>query len=146
MDDNVIEEGRHIDMITQAAQISILVKDLEEANQYYTKKLGFIVRDEIEFSPGWKYLTVSPGSANETRLELVKADTPEQEEIIGRQAANQVLIMFLSDDIEKDYREMKARGVIFQGEPQPVPGGKGVGFEDLYGNAFDLYQPDTKEG
>ena len=41
---------------------------------------------------------------------------------------------------------MKARGVIFQGEPQPVPGGKGVGFEDLYGNAFDLYQPDTKEG
>ena len=95
MDGNVIEKGGHIDMITQAAQISILVKDLEEAKQDYTKKLGFIVRDEIEFSPGWKYLTVSPGSANETRLELVKADTPEQEEIIGRQAANQVLSMFL---------------------------------------------------
>ncbi|GIN12425.1 hypothetical protein J26TS2_22920 [Shouchella clausii] len=132
-------------MITQAAQVSILVKDLEEAKQFYKKKLGFIVRDEIVFSPGWKYLTVSPDTSNETRLELVKANTPEQVEMVGKQAANQVLIMFLSDDIEKDYREMKARGVIFHGEPQPVPGGKGVGFEDLYGNALDLYQPDTKE-
>ena len=132
-------------MITQAAQVSILVKNLEEAKQFYTEKLGFIVRDELEFSPGWKYLTVSPDYANETRLELVKAETLEQEKMIGRQAANQVLIMFLSDDIEKDYRELKARGVIFHGEPQPVPGGKGVGFEDLYGNALDLYQPDSNE-
>ncbi|MDQ0271746.1 VOC family protein [Cytobacillus purgationiresistens] len=132
-------------MITQASQVSILVKDLEAAKQFYTKKLGFIVRDEIEFSPGWKYLTVSPSSANETRLELVKADTPGQEAIIGRQAANQVLIMFLSDDIEKDYLEMKDRGVTFHGEPKNVPGGKGVGFEDLYGNAFDLFQPISKE-
>ncbi len=131
-------------MITQAAQVSILVKDLEEAKQFYTNKLGFTVRDEIEFSPGWKYLTVSPSSTNETRIELVKAETPEQEEMIGKQAADQVLIMFLSDDIEKDYREMKARGVVFHRKPQPVPGGKGVGFEDLYGNAFDLYQPDEQ--
>ncbi|MCT1576952.1 VOC family protein [Oceanobacillus kimchii] len=130
-------------MITQAAQVSILVNNIEEAKHFYTKKLGFIVREELEFSPGWKYVTVSPDFANETRLELVKAETPEQEEMIGKQAANQVLIMFLSDDIEKDYCELKARGVIFHGEPKPVPGGKGVGFEDLYGNAFDLYQPDT---
>ncbi|GLO67991.1 VOC family protein [Oceanobacillus kimchii] len=132
-------------MITQAAQVSILVNNIEEAKHFYTKKLGFIVRDEIELSPRWKYLTVSPDSANETRLELVKAETPEQKELVGKQSANQVFIMFLSDDIEKDYREMKARGVIFHGEPQPVPGGKGVGFEDLYGNAFDLFQPDTNK-
>ncbi|MFA1822364.1 VOC family protein [Virgibacillus oceani] len=132
-------------MITQAAQVSILVKDLEEAKEFYTKKLGFIIQDEVLFSPGWKYLTVSPSAANETKLELVKADTPEQEEMIGKQTGNQVFIMFLSDDIEKDYSEMKARGVIFHGKPQSVPGGKGAGFEDLYGNAFDLYQPDAKE-
>lgn len=131
-------------MITQAAQVTILVKDLEEAKHFYTQKLGFIVREEIEFSPGWKYLTVSPSPANETRLDLVKANTPEQVEMIGRQAANHGLVMFLSDDIEKDFREMKARGVVFHGEPKPVPGGKGVGFEDLYGNIFDLYQPDAK--
>lgn len=37
---------------------------------------------------------------------------------------------------------MKDKGVIFHGAPAKVPGGKGVGFEDLYGNQFDLYQPD----
>ncbi|WP_152549381.1 VOC family protein [Geomicrobium sp. JCM 19038] len=38
-------------MITQASQVSILVRDLEEAKQFYTRILGYIVRDEIEFSP-----------------------------------------------------------------------------------------------
>ncbi len=35
---------------------------------------------------------------------------------------------------------MKSEGVIFHGEPKVVPGGKDVGFEDLYGNQFDLIQ------
>lgn len=34
------------------------------------------------------------------------------------------------------------KGVVFHGEPTTVPSGKGVGFEDLYANQFDLYQPD----
>lgn len=48
--------------------------------------------------------------------------------------------MFETDDIERDYKEMKQRGVVFHGEPAVVPGGRGVGFEDLYGNQFDLFQ------
>lgn len=131
-------------MITQAAQVTILVKNIEEAKHYYTELLGFTVCDEIEFSPEWNYLTVSPSTSNETRIKLVKADSPEQEKMIGKQAADQSLIMFLSDAIEKDYLDMKERGVIFHGQPKSVLGGRGVGFEDLYGNTFDLYQPDPK--
>lgn len=129
-------------MITRAIQVSIFVKDQEEAKRFYTEKLGFVVCMEEEFAPGWSYLTVSPDKNNETMLELLKADTPEREALVGRQGADQVLVMFATDDIDKDYREMKERGVIFHGEPQPVPGGRGVGFEDLYGNQFDLYQAD----
>lgn len=43
---------------------------------------------------------------------------------------------------KRDMITMKDKGVIFHGAPAKVPGGKGVGFEDLYGNQFDLYQPD----
>ncbi|GIN74245.1 hypothetical protein J14TS2_47200 [Bacillus sp. J14TS2] len=132
-------------MITQIAQVPILVKDLEEAKQFYTEALGFVVREEIEFSPGWKYLTVSPTETSETQLELMKAETPEQERMIGRQLVGRAALMFLSADIETDYQEMKAKGVVFHSEPKSVPGGKGAGFEDLYGNAFDLYQLDIKE-
>lgn len=129
-------------MITKAIQVTIFVKDQEEAKKFYTEKMGFVVCMEEEFAPGWSYLTVAPNKSNETVLELVKADTPEQEALIGKQSADQVLVMFATDDIEKDYNEMKSRGVVFHGEPQPVPGGKGVGFEDLYGNPFDMYQAD----
>ncbi|MEX1135943.1 MAG: VOC family protein [Balneolales bacterium] len=129
-------------MITKAIQITVFVKDQDEAKKFYTKVLGFVVISEMEFSPGWSYLTVAPDKNNETVLELTKADTPEREAMIGKQAADQILVMFATDDIEKDYREMKARGVVFHGEPKSVPGGKGVGFEDLYGNQFDMYQAD----
>lgn len=127
-------------MILKAAQLTILVKDQEDAKQFYTERLGFVVITDMEFGPGSRYLAVAPRESNETLFELVKADTPDQRALIGKQSANQVLIMFETDDIEGDYFEMKKRGVVFHGEPTLVPGGKGVGFEDLYGNQFDLFQ------
>lgn len=127
-------------MIVKAAQLTILVKDQEEAKQFYTERLGFVVCADREFGPGSRFLAVAPREGNETLFELVKADTSDQIALIGKQSADQVLIMFETDDVEKDYIEMKERGVVFQGEPAQVPGGKGVVFEDLYGNQFDLFQ------
>lgn len=127
-------------MITKAAQITILVSNLEEAKKFYTEKLGFSVCADEAISPDGRYLTVAPQKDNATVFELVKAETPEQEKLVGDQAGGQILVMFESDDIENDYMAMKEKGVLFHGEPATVPGGKGVGFEDLYGNQFDLYQ------
>lgn len=128
-------------MITKANQLTIFVTDQDEAKKFYIEKLGFVVRADEKFGPGWRYLTVAPHENNESVLELCKADTQEQEALIGKQAADQVLVMFTTDDIVKDYQEMKARGVVFHGEPQSVPGGRGVGFEDLYGNQLDMFEP-----
>lgn len=130
-------------MIKRALQITILVNDLEEAKQFYTQKLDFEIHTEMEFSEDWKYLTVTPDKENETVIELCMAKNPEQKALIGKQGGGQVLLMFESDDIDKDYQEMKKRGIEFNGKPQAVPGGKGVGFKDLYGNQFDLYQPEV---
>lgn len=129
-------------MITKAYQLTIFVKDQGEAKKFYTEKLGFVVHADEEFGSEWRYITVAPHKHNESVLELAKADTAEQQALIGKQAANQVLVMFTTDNIEKDYQEMKARGVVFHGEPQSVPGGRGVGFEDLYGNQLDMFEPD----
>jgi len=133
------KEGNR-EMIVKAAQFTILVKDQEEAKQFYTERLGFVVCSDMEFGPGSRYVAVAPREGNETLFELVKADTPDQIALIGKQSADQVLVMFETDDIERDYKEMKERGVAFHGKPATVPGGRGVGFEDLYGNPFDLFQ------
>jgi len=126
-------------MLLKAAQLTILVKDQDKAKQFYTDILGFVEISDMEFGPS-RYLAVAPRDCNVTLFELVKAETPEQIALVGKQSANQVLVMFETDDIEGDYFEMKQRGVVFHGEPTIVPGGIGVGFEDLYGNQFDLSQ------
>jgi len=131
-------------MISQAAQITIFVRDLEEAKRFYTEKLGFEICSEIAFTATWSYLTVAPRRRNETVLELLKAETPEEEALIGRQAGSRVLIMSTTENIDQAYSQFIERGVVVHGEPRPVPGGRGVGFQDLYGNKFDLYQPDDR--
>ncbi len=126
-------------MITKSRQVSIPVKDLDEARAFYTQKLGFVVRTDVEFSPGWRYLTVAPTENSETVLQLQKVDDPEKQSQIGKSPV-MALVMFVTDDIEKDFIIMKERGVSFMNEPQEVPGGKGAGFVDIYGNKFDLFQ------
>ena len=46
----------------------------------------------------------------------------------------------LTDDLEKDYQELKARGVNFMLGPEEQSWGTEAVFEDLYGNRFDLIQ------
>lgn len=127
-------------MIKSTCQISLFVKDKEEAKAFYTDKLGFIIRDEEQFTEEWGYLTVAPSLNSEVVIELVEAVTIEEKQLIGRQAADQVLLMFKVDDINKTYLDMKAKGVHFYGEPVEVPEGIGVVFEDLYGNKLDLFE------
>jgi predicted enzyme related to lactoylglutathione lyase len=129
-------------MITKAVQISVLVSEVDEAKTYYVDVLGFSVVNDLTFGKDWRYVTVAPDVTNETVIELVKAESEAQRNLIGNQAGGQVLLMFQTDEIEADYAAMKKKGVRFSGEPQAVPGGRGVGFVDCYGNNFDLYQPD----
>lgn len=128
-------------MITKVTQISVLVSDVDEAKAYYVDVLGFALVNDLTFGKDWRYVTVAPTITNETVIELVKAETDDQRSLVGKQSGGQILLMFQTNDIEEDYTAMKKRGVRFSGKPQAVPGGKGVGFVDCYGNNFDLYQP-----
>ncbi|WBX80475.1 VOC family protein [Virgibacillus salarius] len=128
-------------MIKKAIQLTLFVHDLKEAKDFYVNKLGFVVREEEEFEPGWRYLAVSPENGNETMIELAEAKTPKQEQLIGKQGGDTVMLMFESDHIERDVSDLQERGVVFQGEIQGVLGGKGVVFKDLYGNNLDLFEP-----
>ncbi|WP_245829006.1 VOC family protein [Salipaludibacillus agaradhaerens] len=114
-------------MIKSVLQCTLFVHDQQKAKVFYTEKLGFNIRADEEFSPGWRYVTVSPADDNETVLEFVQAETPEEKSLVGKQADSQVIVMFETDNIEEDFANMKARGIIFHGVPQSVPGEKGLG-------------------
>lgn len=59
-------------MISKASQFTILVKDQEEAKQFYSEILGFVICSDMEFGAGSRYVTVAPREGNETLFELVR--------------------------------------------------------------------------
>ncbi|UVI33080.1 VOC family protein [Paenibacillus spongiae] len=120
--------------------VTILVKDYDEAIQFYTEKLGFELLADNAFGHGMRWVAVAPSASNETAIVFVQADTSEKVARLGSQAANHVFLVIHTDDCRRDYDAMKARGVHFFGEPSDVPWGVEVVFEDLYGNRFDLVQ------
>lgn len=128
----------------KAIQLSVLVHDMDEAKEFYVEKLGFVVKEDRKFTEDWRYLTVAVDASNETIIELTKAKTSKQKELVGKQAADTVLIMFETDHIERDFKQLKENGVSVHGEINTVPGGRGVGFQDLYENELDLFEPTIK--
>lgn len=120
--------------------VTILVKNYDEALEFYTNKLGFIKKSDQSFGNGLRWLTVAPSDQSDIEIVFVEADTPEKRERIGSQVADHVFLTLETDDCYRDYKQMEEKGVHFHGEPVEQFYGTEVVFRDLYGNRFDLIQ------
>ncbi|GBG06672.1 glyoxalase [Paenibacillus agaridevorans] len=120
--------------------VTILVEDYDEAIAFYRDKAGFELLADNEFGGGMRWVSLAPSRECQTAIVLVLADSEEKRARVGSQVANHVNLVIQTDDCRRDYEVMKAAGVKFFGEPNEVPWGVEVVFEDLYGNRFDLLQ------
>jgi len=127
-------------VIRKIGHITILVQDQDEALGFYTEKLGFKKHEDTTFGEGMRWVTVFPKDQLDLEITFVKAVTKEKLKALGKQAGDHVLLTVETDNCEKDYEAMKAKGVKFHGKPEKQPYGTEVVFEDLYGNLFDLVQ------
>lgn len=123
--------------------VALVVKDYDEAIEFYTKKLKFeLIEDTYQPEQDKRWVVVSPpGSAGATIL-LAKASKPEQEPFIGNQSGGRVFLFLSTDDFWRDYHRMKAEGIHFVREPKEQDYGTVAVFEDLYGNLWDLLELD----
>ena len=120
--------------------VALVVRDYDEAIAYYTKTLGFEVVEDTALGGDKRWvLLAAPGSV-ETRLLIAQASTPEQMARIGDQTGGRVSFFLHTDDFQRDYREMIARGVKFCESPRDESYGTVAVFKDLYGNRWDLLQ------
>jgi catechol 2,3-dioxygenase-like lactoylglutathione lyase family enzyme len=125
------------------AHIALVVRDYDEAIAWFTGKLGFtLVADE--YQPGqdkrWVLLAPPGAPAGAATLLLARAVSPGQEAFVGNQAGGRVFLFLRTDDFDRDYEAMRAKGVRFVREPKRAPYGIVAVFEDLYGNRWDLVQ------
>jgi catechol 2,3-dioxygenase-like lactoylglutathione lyase family enzyme len=124
------------------AQLSLVVKDYDEAIDFYISRLGFVLIEDTPLSETKRWVVVAPSAdAAGCRLLLAKASGDEQESRIGNQTGGRVFLFLHTDDIRRDHARLLAAGVAIVREPAEQPYGTVLVFADLYGNLWDLIQP-----
>lgn len=128
-------------MWQKIASLALVVRDYDEAIEYYSGKLGFELLEDTDLGGGKRWVRMAPPGSPETCLLLARAATPEQECAIGNQTGGRVFLFLHTDDFWRDYHWMRSQGVVFLEEPRQESYGTVVIFTDLYGNKWDLIEP-----
>jgi catechol 2,3-dioxygenase-like lactoylglutathione lyase family enzyme len=124
------------------ALIALVIRDYDEAIDFYTRVLGFtLIEDTFLPEENKRWVVVAPPGASESRLLLARASTDEQRSYIGNQTGGRVFLFLHTDDFHRDYERYRAAGVEFVRPPTDHPYGTVAVFKDLYGNLWDLVEP-----
>lgn len=128
-------------MAQRLGHVALVVREYDQAIAFYTQSLGFQLIEDTDLGNGKRWVLVRPPGSIGTDLLLAKAVNPEQASRIGNQTGGRVFLFLHTDDFWRDYREMTARGLKFVRPPSEESYGTVAVFEDLYGNKWDLIQP-----
>ena len=125
------------------------VHDQDEALAFYTEKLGMEVRSDVTLAEmgNFRWLTVAPPGQEDVAITLMAIPGPP---VMDEQTADEVrslmskgfagTVFLTTDDVRRDYEELKSRGVEFTDDVEERPYGIDSGFRDPSGNAIRLTQ------
>ena len=128
-------------MYQRIAHIALLVDNYDDAIEFYTQKLDFQVLEDTRLSEEKRWVMIAPKGAKECCLLLAKAANERQTKSIGNQTGGRVGFFLFTDDFWRDYDKMIYRQIHFVRPPETFPYGTVAVFEDLYGNMWDLIEP-----
>jgi len=128
-------------MQQKIAHIAIIVKDYDEAINFYTQKLNFDLIEDTPLSDSKRWVLIAPKGNQGTQLLLAKAANPIQEKQIGFQSGGRVFLFLHTDDFERDYQHLIDQNIKIVRPPSVENYGTVAVFEDLYGNLWDLIEP-----
>lgn len=128
-------------MYQRIAHIALVVNDYDEAIAFYTQKLDFQLLQDTKLSDTKRWVMVAPQGAKECCLLLAKAANEQQAASVGNQTGGRVFLFLFTDDFWRDYEKFNSRNIQFVRPPQELEYGTVAVFEDLYGNMWDLIEP-----
>lgn len=123
------------------ALVALVVADYDEAINFYTQKLDFILLEDTPLTHKKRWVVVAPKGAGQCRLLLAKAANEEQIAHIGNQTGGRVFLFLYTDNFSREYQRLLDNEVTIVRPPVEEPYGKVAVFADLYGNQWDLLQP-----
>ena len=116
--------------------------DQDEARAFYTRVLGFQVKDDASYGDTARWLTVvSPEDPDGPRLLLAAMNEAAAALQVAHRETGTPAISFTTEDCQRDYRELAGRGAVYVSAPQQMGyGGTDAVFEDGCGNLLNLHQ------
>lgn len=128
-------------MTQRLANVTIVVKDYDEAINFFTQKLSFKLIEDTKLTDEKRWVLVSPSDDNNCFILLAKAANDRQTASIGNQTGGRVAFFLHTDNFWRDYERLNANKIRFARQPEEQEYGTVAVFEDLYGNLWDLIQP-----
>lgn len=131
-------------MSMRLAVFTLFVNDQDQALRFYVDRLGFVVAEDNRMGD-YRWLLVCAPQNRDVAINLELARTPDQRALVGKQGGGKPVFALATDDCDRDYQALKARGVTFDGEPRTMPYGTGVTLNDMYGNKIYLNEEPHRE-
>ena len=126
--------------------VAVVVRDYDEAIEFYTQKLHFkLIEDTYIPEQDKRWVVVAPPGSTGTTLLLARPSNVDQEKYIGNQTGGRVFLFLNTDDFWRDYNDMVSNGIKFVRPPKKESYGMVAVFEDLYGNLWDLLELNSDE-
>lgn len=131
-------------MIKKLSHATIWVLDQDRAKDFYLNKLGFECRDDARMGD-FRWLTVGPKTQPDLRIVLMPI-TPSPMMSEEHAASLRKLVeagvlgggVLVTDDLQRDYEALVAKGVVFTQPPKQEPWGFAAVFKDDSGNFFSF--------
>lgn len=126
-------------------RVAVVVRDYDEAIGFYVGTLGFtLIEDTYIPEQDKRWVVVAPPGSTECGILLARAVGDEQSSRVGNQTGGRVFLFLFTDDFRRDFDAYTARGVVFVREPRKESYGTVAVFRDLYGNLWDLLEPNRR--
>jgi catechol 2,3-dioxygenase-like lactoylglutathione lyase family enzyme len=133
-------------MIQRLTHTTVWVLDQERAKKFYVDKLGFEVREDTTMGT-FRWLTVSPKGQPDLEMVLMPMTSNPMMDAAGAEQLRALVTKGVlgngvlgTDDCQRTYDELLAKGVVFRGPPREQPYGIEAMLQDDSGNWFSLCQ------
>ncbi len=128
-------------MNRRIAHITLVVRDYDEAIDFYVNKLKFKLIEDTVLDQDKRWVLVSPNNVGGCNLLLAEASGNAQESAIGNQTGGRVFLFLYTDNFKKEFLNLIDNNINIVRQPVEQPYGTVAVFEDLYGNLWDLIEP-----
>ena len=105
-------------MFQHIALVALVVRDYDEAIEFYVDRLGFELVEDTPLGDHKRWVVVRPPRSAATALLLAKAAGDRQIAAVGAQTGGRVFLFLHTDDLTRDYAAYVRRGVVFEETPR----------------------------